>query len=163
MLITLTRGQFFESLFPEAPASAEALTSVLRRRHSVGVYTPEITIEGDLCHIQIDEVEVDRTRSEYPPVMRLVERRENNETMKRMRREIRRETATSIVNVSTAWLISTEKITTKYSIGTLKYAVRPITMSQPKAMSAFELRNKGNSVLYRHTIVTVCILPQDNA
>lgn len=58
MLISLTRGQFFESLFPEAPASTEALTSFLRQRYSVGAYTPEITIEGDLSHIHIDEAEV---------------------------------------------------------------------------------------------------------
>lgn len=95
MLITLTRGQFFESLFPEAPASAEALTSFLRQRYSVGAYTPEITIEGDLSHIHIDEAEVARTNDDYNRIVRLAEKGKYDEAKKLIVDAIHKGTAIS--------------------------------------------------------------------
>lgn len=95
MTITLVRGQILASLFPEAPASAEALTSFLRLRFSVGAYKPEITIEGDLTHINIDEAEVARTNDDYRRIVRLAEKGKYDEAKKLIVDAIHKGTAIS--------------------------------------------------------------------
>jgi tetratricopeptide (TPR) repeat protein len=62
-----------KSLYPEAPVSDEALVTFLRKCYTVGAYIPEVSIEGDLIHIHIDEAEVERTKDEYQRIVRLAE------------------------------------------------------------------------------------------
>jgi len=50
--IILFRGQILASLFPEAPATEEALIHFLRERYAIGVNTPEVTVNEDLIHPQ---------------------------------------------------------------------------------------------------------------
>lgn len=82
MIITLTRGQLLEVLFAEAPASEEALIQFLRKHYAIGAYVPEVTVEGDLINIQIDEAEVDRTNDAYQRIIRLAEKGKYDEAKK---------------------------------------------------------------------------------
>lgn len=95
MTITLVRGQILASLFPEAPATDEALTSFLRLQYSVGAYTPEITVEGDLIHIHIDEAEVARTYDAYHRIVRLAEKGKYEEATRLIRTVIEQGTTHS--------------------------------------------------------------------
>lgn len=145
MTITLTGGQLLESPFPEAPATEEVLTNTLRQRYAVGAYIPEVTVEGDLIHIHIDEAEVERMNSEYQHIMRLAERGKYEEAKKMITLVIGRGTGTSI------------------SISSSKYAVRTTTVFQPKSWRVFAVSNTRDAVCWHQSIVSVCFLPQDNA
>lgn len=80
MIITLTRGQLLASLFPEAPATEEALIHFLRQRYAIGAFLPEVQVEGNLNHIHIEESEVEQTSVDYQRIVHLAEKKQSSKS-----------------------------------------------------------------------------------
>jgi len=78
MQIHLQKDAFLRQLFPglaEADWQDDArLAQYIRNAYSKGGYTPEVSVEGDVIRIEVDEAEAASTRQAYAQVVKLAER-----------------------------------------------------------------------------------------